>query len=385
MFSKVFTTKVFFDAAMLEPEFLGLALQFYSAVAQWLTKLACGCDEDAETPDLSAINLPLPMPPPIKFAFLPEHFAEDVCEFLMLTHRYAPRVLENAESSVNSILTLFILLLESPGYVRNPYLRGKFVDLMSQLLPEQQQQRNGEEREDFSNLFNENPLSKRYLTAALIRVYVDFENTGGHNQFHDKFPVRNNVYLLLEHLCDPSGKKKVEYKYKPDPAYKESLFSYLKSGELAPKFTSLLLSDTIYNLEEGLMMLKEVKKNQDEQDSGAWDSETEDARAEKEKHLKQIEGNTRWYMGAIDHTIHLLQYVTVDCAEPFLVPEMVDRMAGMMNSFIVKLVGPEMGAMKVRDMEAVHFNPKQVPPDHPTAPVCVRPIILPFRSREPLT
>eukprot|EP01051_Picozoa_sp_SAG22_P039278 SAG22_NODE_20590_length_264_cov_0.927273_1_plen_67_part_01 len=63
----------------------------------------------------------------------------------------------------------------------------QFVALFAKLLPQAEDERGrreDEEREDFSNLFNENGLSKRYLCAALIRCYTDFENTGGHNQFH---------------------------------------------------------------------------------------------------------------------------------------------------------------------------------------------------------
>jgi ubiquitin conjugation factor E4 B len=299
-FTELFTTKHLFDAAMLEPGLLNVALRFYGFTAQWLTKLACGCDEESDMPDLSARVLPLPTPPPIKFSYLPEHFAEDICEFVLLVLQYSPAALTGAEKSVNTILTLFILLLESPGYVRNPHLRGKFVHLFSMLLPPKPRRgHEDDEQPDFSNLFNLNALSKRYLTAALVRVYVDFENTGSHNQFHDKFPVRARIYDLLEHLCDPGGEREQPDRHPADPAYRASLVAYLSTGELAPKFISLLLSDTIFIFEEAVMNLATSKTLQDEQDSGAWEALPATEVEEKEKALRQAEGTAKHYLGQV--------------------------------------------------------------------------------------
>lgn len=46
------------------------------------------------------------------------------------------------------------------------------------------------------------------MNGDRIGIYVDCENTGSHNQFHEKVPVRDNVYCILEHLCDPVGSAK---------------------------------------------------------------------------------------------------------------------------------------------------------------------------------
>ena len=103
--------------------------------------------------------------------------------------------------------------------------------MITLLLPPQAPKRDSdEELPDFSNIFNMNVISKRYLAQSLIRLYVDIENTGSRkvtsrqenlrshaisfldrllvitdNQFHEKVGPRNNVYRILEHLCDPVG------------------------------------------------------------------------------------------------------------------------------------------------------------------------------------
>lgn len=64
-----------------------------------------------------------------------------------------------------------VTLLDSPGYVRNPHLRMKFVQLLKGLLPPSASRGLVESRPDFSGLFNDNTLAKRYLCGALIREW----------------------------------------------------------------------------------------------------------------------------------------------------------------------------------------------------------------------
>ena len=77
--------------------------------------------------------------------------------------------------------------------------------------------------------------------------------------------------------------------------------------------------------------------------------------------MQRADGSKQPASGAqAERTIHFLRYVTTDGAQPFLVPEMIDRMAGMVNSFTVKLLGPQMGTLKVRDKNQLKFNPLQL-------------------------
>ena len=185
-FGQLMACKNLFDAALLEPELLGLAMSFYGLMARWLTRMATGHEAAA----VATVMLPLPKPPPMELAALPEHFAEDLCEFLLLVQEYKPEVFEQtAEGDIQCILSLMIILLASPGYVRNPYLRCKFVAVIHSLLPESDEELKRQRSRsmaaataDMSGLLLSNPLCQSHLVISLLQVYVDIENTGSHNQ-----------------------------------------------------------------------------------------------------------------------------------------------------------------------------------------------------------
>eukprot|EP00878_Enallax_costatus_P013480 GHUV01014095.1.p1 GENE.GHUV01014095.1~~GHUV01014095.1.p1 ORF type:complete len:229 (+),score=76.95 GHUV01014095.1:855-1541(+) len=58
--------------------------------------------------------------------------------------------------------------------------------------------------------------------------------------------------------------------------------------------------------------------------------------------------------------IQTLATSTTEVAEPFLLPEMVQRIANMLDYFLLYLTGPNRKMLKVRDPERYHFNPKQL-------------------------
>jgi hypothetical protein len=380
MYGQMFATKLCYDAAMLDPRFLELGLKFYSLCSRWLTKLACGIDEtDDQEADLSELDLPLKLPVPMAFATLPEFFGTDCCEYLLMLAEFKGSVLFNASGEFDRILSLLVVLLESPGYVRNPHLRMKFVAVIALLLPPKAPKRGSdEERPDFSQIFNVNVISQRYLAPALVRLYVDIENTGSHNQFHEKVGPRYNVYCILEHLCDPVGSTAraaadgLTIAHPPDPVYRASLFGYLSEGsEMAKKFISMLLGDTQLHFDDGLLKLAEAKKLQEEEDAGQWEGLPENTAGqgnppsqgsleEKKKQLEDAENHARHMLNQTAKTIHFLAYVTLDCPGPFLAGIFVHRIAQMLNSFIVKLAGRKMGELKVRNMDELEFKPLEL-------------------------
>lgn len=54
----------------------------------------------------------------------------------------------------------------------------------------------------------------------------------------------------------------------------------------------------------------------------------------------------------------MLQYLTTTIIDPFLRPEIIDRLAAMLNYNLVMLVGPKCTELKVNNPEKFHFNPK---------------------------
>lgn len=59
-------------------------------------------------------------------------------------------------------------------------------------------------------------------------------------------------------------------------------------------------------------------------------------------------------------TLDMLQLLTADIVDPFLRPEVIDRLAAMLCFNIVQLTGPKCSNLKVRNPEKYHWEPRQV-------------------------
>jgi ubiquitin conjugation factor E4 B len=54
------------------------------------------------------------------------------------------------------------------------------------------------------------------------------------------------------------------------------------------------------------------------------------------------------YMMLANETVHMFQYMTTEIVQPFLRPEVINRLVGMLNYNIVQLVGSKCSNLKVR-------------------------------------
>lgn len=56
----------------------------------------------------------------------------------------------------------------------------------------------------------------------------------------------------------------------------------------------------------------------------------------------------------------MLKYMTTEVVKPFLVNEIVDRLAAMLDYNLVQLVGPKCTELKVSNPEKYHFQPRKL-------------------------
>lgn len=54
----------------------------------------------------------------------------------------------------------------------------------------------------------------------------------------------------------------------------------------------------------------------------------------------------------------MVHYLSEAIPEPFLRPELLDRVAGMLNGNIKQLCGPKCSSLKVQNMQSYSFDPK---------------------------
>ncbi|KAL0450500.1 UNVERIFIED_CONTAM: putative ubiquitin conjugation factor E4 [Sesamum latifolium] len=310
--------KLCYEAQILrDGGILQRALSYFRLMVVWLVGLVGG------------FKMPLPPTCPKEFAAMPEHFVEDTMELLIFASRI-PRALDGV--MLDDFMNFIIMFMASPEYIRNPYLRAKMVEVLNCWMP----RRSGSKATE--TLFEGHQLSLEYLVRNLLKLYVDIEFTGSHTQFYDKFNIRHNIAELLEYLWQI--------------AKEEEKGVYLN-------FLNFLINDSIYLLDESLNKILELKELEAEMSNTVeWERRPAQERQERTRLFHSQENIIRIDMKLANEDVSLLAFTSEQITAPFLLPEMVERVASMLNYFLLQLVGPQRKSLSLKDPEKYEFRPK---------------------------
>ncbi|KAI5591797.1 hypothetical protein BDE02_04G107800 [Populus trichocarpa] len=305
------------------------ALSFYRLMLVWLVSLVGG------------FKMPLPSTCPKEFASMPEHFVEDAMELIIFASRI-PKALDGV--LLDDFMNFIIMFMASPTYIRNPYLRAKMVEVLNCWMP----RRSGSSAT--ASLFEGHQLSLEYLVRNLLKLYVDIELTGSHTQFYDKFNIRHNIAELLEYLWQVPSHRDIWRKI----AKEEEKGVYLN-------FLNFLINDSIYLLDESLSKILELKGLEAEMSNTTeWERRPAQERQERTRLFQSQENIIRIDMKLANEDLSMLTFTSKQITAPFLLPEMVDRVASMLNYFLLQLVGPQRKSLTLKDPEKYEFRPKQL-------------------------
>lgn len=322
--------KLCYEAQILrDGGFLQQALSFYRLMVVWLVGLVGG------------FKMPLPSICPREFASMPEHFVEDAMELLIFASRI-PKALDGVV--LDDFMNFIIMFMASPEYIRNPYLRAKMVEVLNCWMP----RRSGSSVT--ATLFEGHQLSLVYLVRNLLKVYVDIEFTGSHTQFYDKFNIRHNIAELLEYLWQvPSHRN----------AWRQIAIEEEKGGYL--NFLNFLINDSIYLLDESLNKILELKELEAEMSNTVeWERRPAQERQERTRLFHSQENIIRIDMKLANEDVTMLAFTSEQITAPFLLPEMIERVASMLNYFLLQLVGPQRKSLSLKDPEKYEFRPKHL-------------------------
>lgn len=86
----------------------------------------------------------------------------------------------------------------------------------------------------------------------------------------------------------------------------------------------------------------------------------ENERQEAEAHAHQLEGIARSDLQFSEEFLRLLIDFTGETKAAFMVPEIVDRLAAMLDYNLEMLVGPKCSELKVKDSKRTGFNPRDL-------------------------
>ena len=114
-------------------------------------------------------------------------------------------------------------------------------------------------------------------------------------------------------------------------------------------------------MDESLKKLPEVRQfDADTADAEQWAQRPARERQEREGANRQTERGLRNDLTLANVHVRMMGYTSRDIASPFLLPEMVERVAAMLNYFLLFLAGPQRRQLKVKDPEKYGWNPKEL-------------------------
>jgi ubiquitin conjugation factor E4 B len=119
---------------------------------------------------------------------------------------------------------------------------------------------------------------------------------------------------------------------------------------------NLLLNDTTYVLDEALSKFPKIHELEVELRNRA--NMTSEQVTAKEEALTTAEGQAQSYMQLANETIAMMKLFTSALSGAFTMPEIVTRLADMMDYNLDTLVGPKSTNLTVSDPSKYYFNPK---------------------------
>jgi ubiquitin conjugation factor E4 B len=234
---------------------------------------------------------------------------------------------------------LCIALLQTSQYIKNPYLRSSLVTILYQGIWPQY----GRSKGILGDVLNSLPFATDHLLHALLKFYIEVENTGTHTQFFDKFNIRYEIFQVIKCIWS-------------NTIYRERLRQESKVNvDFFIKFVNLLLNDVTFVLDESLSGFVKITQLTNELKATDLNQTT---RTQKEELLSAAQGQAKSYMQLTNETVAMLKLFTEALADAFTMPEIVQRLADMLDYNLDAMVGPKSINLKVEHLESYQFNPR---------------------------
>lgn len=332
---KLLKSKSCGEIVLYDPSLITRCIVFYSTVAEFMMSLLQGCQFVPNT------DIKFPAEVPTILAATPEWFVEDIADFLLFILQYAPKAIEF--KFFDKLLTWILVCICSPAAFKNPYLIAKLIEVLFVLNPSIQPK-----TEVLNNMMMSHPLSVSHLPSALMKFYTVIESTGASSEFYDKFTIRYHISLILKSMWE-------------SPMHRSSVIAESKTGIQFVKFVNMLINDTTFLLDESLESLKRIHEVQEQMaDTATWNNLPDDVQQSRNRQLSADERQCRSYLTLAQETVDMFHYLTKDIKEPFMRPELVNRLTAMLNFNLQQLCGPKCKNLKVKTPENYGWEPRRL-------------------------
>ncbi|KAI0071497.1 ubiquitin conjugation factor E4 [Panus rudis PR-1116 ss-1] len=333
---KIRAAQLAYQTQLADPELVFRSISFVNFVSTWVIRFV---DPKHMHPN-PLVELPLPKEVPMAFRVQPEFILEDVIDYHEFVMRNTPDTLE--VSGKTELLIWALTFLTSTWYIKNPFLKNKIVDVISWGVVTYDGRRSV-----LNSLVNTHSMALKHLVPALIHFYIEVEKTGASSQFYDKFNARRSMSIIFRAIWR-------------NPTHREALKREARDNiEKFVHFVNLMISDVTYLMDESLSDLAKINEIQREMENSAeFERQPVQYRREREGTLRSLERQTATYVQLANTTVALFKEFTAETKGPFIVPEIVDKLAAMLDYNLDALVGPRALDLKVKNPEKYKFNPR---------------------------
>ncbi|KAJ5529863.1 hypothetical protein N7527_003256 [Penicillium freii] len=322
------------QGVLFDEQWQARSMLFMRYVTVWLLRLVSGKNFPKER-----VTLPLPEEQPEVFKCLPEYFLEDVVSNFKFIMWCMPQIITATQG--DELVMLCITFLESSAYIKNPYLKAGLVSILFRGT----WKRPGGASGVLVDLLNSMPFANEHLLHAVMKFYIEAEFTGTHSQFYDKFNIRYEIFQIIKCIW-------------PNTLYREKLSLQANQNlDFFVQFVNLLLNDVTYVLDESFGAFKTIHNTQTELNT---QGHTMDAatRQQREEHLSSAQRSAKSYMQLTNQTVAMLKLFTEALADSFTMPEIVQRLADMLDYNLDAMVGPKSSNLRVDNLQEYGFNPR---------------------------
>lgn len=341
-----------------EPVTDQLLLQFYEASAIWLSQLASRDAGKIDVQDaakgfapqtVDELKLPLTNEISSVLKCIPEYIMENIVGYLQFSRHFDSQPLRVDVEAQNNIFTMILVFMGSSERIRNPHLRARLAEGLESLLPKESESGGF----CFSAALFTNHVDRLQIIPNLLRVFVSIEMTGQSVQFEQKFNYRRPMYAIMDYLWKMDEQKQCFR------ALEREAIKNIEAEDppIFLRFINLLINDAIFLLDESLSNLQQIRQLQAAQDAGEWASLPANERQQNVANLRHLGMLARFDNILGRDTINILQLLTSETIEIFCHSSMVDRVAAMLNYFLLNLTGPKKGNFKVKDKGEFEFDP----------------------------
>lgn len=341
-----------------EPSTDQLLLQFYEASAIWLTQLASreatkidGMDKAKGYSPQTVDEVKLPLKNEISKVLkcIPEYIMENIVGYLQFSRHFDSQPLRVDVDAQNNIFTMILVFMGSSERIRNPHLRARLAEGLESLLPKETESGGF----CFSAALFTNHVHRLEIIPNLLRVFVSIEMTGQSVQFEQKFNYRRPMYAIMDYLW------KIDEQKQCFRALERDAIRDIEAEDppIFLRFINLLINDAIFLLDDSLSNLQQIRQLQAAEDAGEWTSLPANERQQNVANLRHLGMHARFDNILGRDTINILQLLTSETKEIFCHSSMVDRVAAMLNYFLLNLTGPKKGNFKVKDKKEFDFDP----------------------------